>query len=120
MPSSLWSAEFAKLEPASASAVRTAYATWVHDPTDKNHSALADEIRRDVRWLVNRNLASLGDTVLQECEGQAADALYAQAMQDFQISSDNEDESGIAFWLAQLVYGGLEYLRAKPAAKLAM
>jgi hypothetical protein len=37
-------------------------------------------------------------------------------MQDFQISSDHDDESGIAFWLAQLVHGGLLYLRNKSAA----
>jgi hypothetical protein len=116
MPSSISSAAFAELDPAAASAVRAAYTAWTLDPTEKNHCTLADEIRRDVRWLVSKDLAFLGDPVLQEFEGQAADSLYGQAMQDFQISSDHDDESGIAFWLAQLVHGGLLYLRNKSAA----
>jgi len=116
MPSSISSAAFAELDPQLHQPFEPPTRPGHLIPRRRTTALWPTRSGGDVRWLVSKDLAFLGDPVLQEFEGQAADSLYGQAMQDFQISSDHDDESGIAFWLAQLVHGGLLYLRNKSAA----
>jgi hypothetical protein len=108
------SASFPKLCPDAATALRATYTAWVLDHVDSTQGELAEAVRQDIHLLMNMNLAITGDPVLQEAAVEAEDFAYREAMQYLQMSSDADNEAGIAFWLAQEVTATLWFLCSEP------
>ena len=108
------SVSFPRLCPDAATALRATYRAWVLDHVDKTQGELAQAVRQDIHLLMNMNLAITGDPVLQEAAEEAEDFAYREAMQYLQISSDADDEAGIAFWLAQEVTATLWFQCSEP------
>ena len=66
---------------------------------------------------MNLNLSLTGDPVRQEFAEKAEDWTFRYVIEDLEASNDGDEETGIAYWLAEVVTSYLWFLCAELSDK---